>query len=263
MGAMNEEIALLEYLNALGVEKDVAKLYACLVQHGPQTISELSRSSGVERTRIYRLERRLNQSGLFEVEALYKRVKYAAAPLSNLRLLLANKEHELKSLQKSLDLLEKRYTARSASTTSIRVNYYHGAEGVKQMLWNQTRTRTEVLAILQRNMQVSTKAAFFEYWVRTANEHRLRSRGLVSDEFLASQGDWYSRRTNERLALWQARYVPPNLISIGSNMIIYNNVVAFYEWRAPEIYGVEINSPNNAEMQRSLFEIVWQQAEVV
>jgi sugar-specific transcriptional regulator TrmB len=74
IGSMPDDTAVLRtYFRKLGLEPEVADLYLALHAYGPQTISELSRHSKVERTRIYRLIDVLLEANLIEVETHYKR----------------------------------------------------------------------------------------------------------------------------------------------------------------------------------------------
>ena len=75
------------YFRKLGFDRELTTIYLALHTHGPQTISELSRSSGVERTRLYRTIDRLAASGLIETETHYKRHIFKAAPIANIHLL--------------------------------------------------------------------------------------------------------------------------------------------------------------------------------
>src|SRR5216117_1643330 len=87
------------YCVRLGLEPQVADIYYALQAQGPQTISELARTSGVERVQIYRLLDHFRTSGLVEVETRYKRSILHAAPITKLQVLLSKREQELKDLQ--------------------------------------------------------------------------------------------------------------------------------------------------------------------
>lgn len=86
-----DTLVLREYFSKLGLEPEIAELYLALHTYGPQSISELSRRSKVERTRIYRLIDVLAEANLIEVETHYKRSILRAAPVSNLQILLSKK----------------------------------------------------------------------------------------------------------------------------------------------------------------------------
>lgn len=251
------------YFLKLGLEPEVADLYLALHAYGPQTISELSRHSKVERTRIYRLIDVLTEVNLIEVETHYKRNILKAAPVSNLQILLSKKEDDLRMLRAELAGLQKTLHASSESTAPTKVQFYKGIEGLKQMFWNQTRADTENLSILYENMQNRTKSTFFERWVRTCNERGIHYRSLIGDHFLQTQKQWYATRDNERLEYWEARFVPKEIFGITHSTIIYNDVVAYYNWHKGNLFGIEVYNQEIADAQRTFFEMLWQQSQPV
>ncbi|HYH75273.1 MAG TPA: helix-turn-helix domain-containing protein [Candidatus Saccharimonadales bacterium] len=249
--------AVRNYFAKLGLESEIADIYLALHAHGPQTIAALARTSGVERTRIYRLIDRLLESNLIEVETHYKRGVIKAAPIANLHILITQREQELRSLQDELGLIEQVLARNSLSDPSTRVQFYKGPEGYKQMLWNETNARSEVLCLLYENMQVKTKAAFLERWMQKSNENGVRYRAMGSDTFLKSQKEWYSQHDNEQLKHWDFRYVSPTLFKITQSCDVYDDVVAYYSWKDNEIFGIEIHNKETAAQQRQLFELLW------
>lgn len=255
-----DNAAIRTYFAKLGLEHEIADMYLALYTHGPQTISELSRNAKVERTRIYRLIDKLMASNLIEVESHYKRGIIKAAPIANLRILISQKEQELKSLQDELGLIEQVLSRNDLSNSATRVQFYQGPEGVKQMFWNQTGSRTEAVSILRENMQTKTNEKFFERWAHTCNEQNLHFRSIVSDTFLASQKQWYAKHDNEKLTHWQGRYLAPNAFPIRHNTVIYSDVTSYFNWKNNEIFGIEIYNQDIADAQRAFFEMLWQTA---
>lgn len=251
------------YFSKLGLEPEVANIYLALHAYGPQTISELSRHSNVERTRIYRLIDVLTEVNLIEVETQYKRSIIKAAPISNLQILLSKKEEDLQSLRSELPAIQNALHTSNQSHVPTKVQYYKGIEGLKQMFWNQTRGTTENLSILYENMQNRTKSAFFERWVRTCNERGIKFRGLIGDHFLQTQKQWYAAKDNERLQHWQARLVPSEVFAITHSTIVYNDVVGYYNWHKGNLFGIEIYNQEIADAQRAFFEMLWQQSKPV
>lgn len=261
---MPEDIQVLRaYFAKLGLEPEIADIYLALHAYGPQSISELARRSQVERTRIYRLIDVLRESGLIEVETHYKRSIIKPAPVSNLQILLSKKEEELRSLQAELEAVQKTLHRQRHQGYATQVQFFRGIEGLKQMFWNETRSTTGNLAILYENMQNRTNATFFERWVREFNRNKIHSQALIGDHFLKTQKDWYNRRDNERVAVWDARYVPPELFEITHSTIIYNDVVAYYNWREGNVFGIEIHNQEIADAQRQFFKMLWAQSQPI
>lgn len=248
------------YLLKLGLGQEVADLYLTLHTYGPQGISQLSRLSGVERTRVYRLLETMKTTNLIEVEVHYKRSIIKAADIGGLESLLARREQELRGLQDELRHIEKVFTPQNITTPLTNVNFYQGAEGTKQMFWNQTKASSEVLCILFENMQSKTNAAFFERWVSKCNQRNLKFRGIIGAHFIESQKKWYATRQNERLAHWQSRTIDPNILAITHSTIIYDDVVSYFNWKKDAVFGVELHNREIAVAQRQLFALLWQQA---
>ncbi len=249
-----------DYFHRLGLEAEVADIYFSLYTLGPQTISALARSTSVERTRIYRLLDTLQKNALVEIEERHKSKLLKAVPLSNLHILFSNKEQELLQLQKELPRVEQILEQNVAASSGTKVQFYHGSDGAKQMLWNETNAKSEVVAILHDNIQIMSAEKFFERWVARANERNLHFRGVVSDNFIQSQQIWYETHVNERLKNWSERYIKSDLYEINHSTTVYDNVVTYSSWKDDEIYGIEIYNQEIADGQRKFFEMLWEQA---
>lgn len=249
--------AIRTYFAKLGFEPEIADLYLALHSHGPQTISELSRSAKVERTRIYRLIDKLLASNLIEVESRYKRGVIKAAPIANLHILITQKEQELKSLQDELELIQQVLARNSLSNPTTRVQFYQGSEGYKQMLWNEAKAKTDALCICHSIAQPKIKKLFFERWVEECNKNNVRFREIHGDAFRKSSKEWYALQQNIRLAHYEARYINNEVFPITHSCDVYDNVVAYYNWKGGEIFSIEIYNQDIADAQRRFFEMLW------
>jgi hypothetical protein len=252
-----------EYFAKLGLEPEIAEIYLALQAYGPQGLLQLARNAKIERTRLYRLIDTLTECQLVEVEELYKRKLYKAAPISNLQGLLTQREQEVRDLQKELLVLEKNYRTVEFRSPLTHVQFYRGGEGVKQMFWNQTRSKTECLSILYENMQSKSNLAFFERWVERCNAQSLTFRSIVGDHFLATQKAWYGEHENEKLKHWEGRCLSDSVLPITHSMITYDDVVAYYNWKDGEIFGLEIYNQQIAAAQRHTFEMFWEQGQPI
>jgi hypothetical protein len=125
------------------------------------------------------------------------------------------------------------------------------------MFWNETRSKTEVLSVLYQNMQIKTDSKFFERWVAACNDRGLIFRSIIGDTFIASQEAWYNVHKNDRLKNWSGRYVSEDVFPITHGMAIYDNVVAYYNWKDAEVFGIEIYNQEIADAQRTFFDTLW------
>lgn len=260
---MNVDINMIKnYFQKLDLLPEIADIYLSLHTRGPQTISDLARHSGVERTRIYRLIDELEQSNLVETQLDYKRRIFHAAPISNLQILISKKEQELEHLQQELDTIAQAFTRADLASPTTRVQFYQGADGTKQMFWNQTKAKGEILSILHEPMQHKTKKSFFQRWTQAMNQHDIKHRSVVDDEFLASLKKWRSKHSG-KTKTWDARHISPGQFTITSSTVIYDDIVVYYNWKDDEVFGVEIHNADIASTQRQFFEMLWQQSSVL
>lgn len=250
--------AVRNYFKKLGFEPVIADIYLALHANGPQTISALARNSRVERTKIYRLIDVLMSNNLIEVETHYKRGIVKAAPITNLHILINQKEQELKSLQDELGLIEQVLARNSLSNPATRVQMYNGVEGLRQMQWNQTRAKTDVLSIMNDPIQNVLGKAFTLRWADAMNNNNIKLRIIESPSFSAINKKWYeTEKIPEIMNDVRSMIMKPEVFEITYNTDIWDDVTAYYNWVDGDIYGIEIYNQQIADTQRQMFEMLW------
>ncbi len=97
---MNESIQdAIQTLTRLGPNLSQAKVYLALVQNGPATAKEISKTSGVNRQEIYRIMPKLQKLGLSE-KIICTPTKWKATPIQDgLSILLERKKKETSELE--------------------------------------------------------------------------------------------------------------------------------------------------------------------
>ena len=253
--------AVRNYFAKLGFEKEIADIYLALYANGPQSISALARSSHVERTHIYRLIDTLMASNLIEVETRHTRGIVKAAPISNLHILINQKEQELKSLQDELGLIEQVLARNSLSSPASRVQFYQGEDGIHQMMWNELDAKSEIVGYGYRIPEEGTGKKFMQRWTDEFEKRKLACRLIVGDDFVDS---WRSGLktvgTGARVKGVDYRAVPSADFAITHSCTVYNDVVAYFHWEGNEVFGVEMHTPAIADTQRQLLELIWQRS---
>lgn len=260
---MNDIPLLKSYLQKIGLTPHATRIYIALVQHGEQSITDIAQHSGLERTKVYRTLPELENSGLVRINSQSERSSIAAMPFDTVQILLSNKEQELDDLRRATPRVARALRELSSAAPRTNVKVYRGAEGIKQMLWNQTKASGELLSILRHGIQLDTRQKFFERWVSACNANEIAARSIVGADFNAGLDTWRTHREVERLKNWQGRSVPPEIFTIEHDMIIYDNTVGYFYWGSDEIFGIEITNQLVAKTQRQFFELLWNIAENV
>jgi len=257
-----QQSAIRTFFGKLGLEVELADIYIALHSHGPQSISALSRNAKVERTRIYRLLDRLMESNLIELETHHTRGIIKAAPITNLRILINQREEALKNLQDELGLIEQALARNSLSNPGVRVQLYHGPEGVRQMLQNELKAGTEILAYANRILEEATGKIFMDHWSGEFEARKLTIRQLVDEAYAKSQqtGRRSGIATSRKLGNSGQATVPEQLFKLRHVCHIYDQVVATYHWQDDDVYGIEIYNAGIADSQRQFFELLWERS---
>ncbi len=247
-----------EYLSKLGFDEEAVRLYGALVAKGPLTILEASRATGIERTALYRQIETLAERGLIEEVLEHKSRRIRAAEPEQVKMMVEQEKRRVKELEDNFGEFEKEIT-QLPEIKSTQVRYYRGISGIKQIMWNETKAKGEILGYTYRNMEEVAGIAFFKQWVAQIEKNKIITRDLRSDEFLKSMDEPGFERIHIDKSAW--RYLPDSVLKLSHNLDIYNNVVAIYYWENNDVFGVEIENEKMAETQRSIWNTLWKLAE--
>lgn len=256
-----------EFLNKLGLTDVEIRIYLVLNQSGPLTILNLSRRSGINRTKAYRTIEVMQKKGVIE-EIIDERKKLIKpSPIANLELLV--KEQELKTkfvIENYPSIATFLSNRQSVVQPGTKVLFYRGKDGIRQQVWNTLRVEGTLLGYSYRPL-VELIGEFYFSWYEEWVKRKKQMRDLYSDEYIKSKKEYiYVKKRQIRDSLdinmgnIESRYISPKILSINHQVDIYNEVVSLYNWHEGEVFGVEIYNEKIAQMQKQLFEIVWKLA---
>jgi len=143
-------------------------------------------------------------------------------------------------------------------TSQLAVRAYEGIEGFKQMLWHELKSKGEVLSLGGGDLEelVADPA-----WSMRHRERVLEA-GYRIREILNSETDLPTFITNkDYLEAYTCRGISAHTVVLEDQIVIYNDVVAIYNWRHSKKVGIEIISKSFAETMRSVFESFWKLTE--
>ena len=251
------------YFGKLGLSAEIADLYMALQAEGPQTISELARNSGVERTRIYRLVEQLGDSGLIETETRGQRTLLKPAPIAGLRTLIARKELELRSLHDELDLISQAMSSTQLSSPVLRTQYFAGKSGAQQMLQHEIVAGLPVVGMSTRLLQDAVGGTFLRQIQAQYAERPYRIQLLCNDTKLAPKLQRECTPANARAAGVQksdVQYITVETFKITQMWRVCGDTFALWQWHAGNFFGTELHSAELAETQRQFFTTLWDRA---
>jgi predicted DNA-binding transcriptional regulator len=251
---MDIKIALTDKLQAAGMAREEAHVYAELIKE-PTTHLQLSRRTGINRTKVYRLVGELEKRGLVNRKADDSGTVLVAGDPAMLEIAIANEEKRIAGQRQALSQVKPMFDMMSAPDASAFAVYtYEGHEGMKQMQWHELKARGELLMLGNVTVEqlVGNRAWAERFRARAATA------GYTVRELINVPYETAKFTNNEAfLRHYVARTTPKTELPINTPMMIYNNTVATYQCSGQERFGVEIISQSYAETMRHVFEHFW------
>jgi sugar-specific transcriptional regulator TrmB len=244
-------------MQTLDVSDDETKLYIHLLQKGMRTALDLSSETSFSRTQIYSLLDSLIEKGLV-VEVLRENGRgFEAAPPDNLKGFLTFKQRKYHSLEQALpEIIDSLSMVTRENITKSKIKYYSGIKGLKQVVWNETKSKG-----IFRIYEIEKIQAFLDE--KFASEVLLEFvKNQIMDRQLTNIKDYEAYTGVEEFVnnWWEIRYIDPEDLNINFETKIYNNVYCIYDFTGGKVFCVEIYNENLAEMQKQIFDFVWHYA---
>lgn len=260
---LNNKNEFYEKLTILGLTREEAKVYTELLKEA-QTHLSLSRLTGINRTKIYRLAEELVKKSLVTKETNDRGNYLVAKDPSTLGVGIANDEATLKKKRATYQsvLPDLEALLNIGGSDDLQVLTYDGKEGLKHMLWHELKTKDEILILGYGVMEDLVGKG------KWAEKHRERtiSAGYKIHELMNGKPDPSGYMTDfTQVArfkkIYELRYISDEILNITDNQIaIYNDTVAIYLSRGKRKVGVEIINRPYADMMRQMFNMYWKQA---
>lgn len=244
-------------LVAYGLTSDEAQVYLELLGNETLSALQISRNIHMGRTKVYRIIDKLINKELVVQKPSDLGLTFIADPPSQLDILLSKKEGEIKSLRTNLpNLIKNLDTHIQPGSKSSQVLFYRGEKGLSQVNWHLLRAKKEFLSYEVDNAEAYLTKQESEELRRKLVEKKISIRSLTNltrfDAFTQVPG---------MINLWQAGHIDKETLNISADIFIYNNVYTVVNYLSKkDIFCVEIYNENLANMQRQLFEVLWESA---
>ncbi|MCA9347800.1 hypothetical protein KC867_00140 [Candidatus Saccharibacteria bacterium] len=261
---LNNTNNLLSQLYRLGLSADEGKVYLALLKESMSHL-EVARKTGVNRTKVYRIADELEKRGLIAENQNDTGRRLVANNPMNLEIAIKTEEVKLdvkkSALHETIPVLQTIYGQKSIlGSSDFEVNTYEGVDGMKQMLWNELRTKDEILIFANGTLQDLVGSQ------RWAEKHRQKTldAGYIIREIVNPKGkpNQFTKNIAFVEQSYNRRFLDKEVIPISQQLCIYNDTVSIYNWQAGKKVGAEIVSKYFADMQRAIFEDYWQMAAI-
>jgi sugar-specific transcriptional regulator TrmB len=258
---LNNKDTILQCLRSLNLSADESKLYLELLK-GAASHLELSRATGINRTKVYRLADELEKRSLITTRTDDRGTFLIAADPTTLEVELVTQEEKLKSqrtvFEQLLPTLASIKKLGELSPTNFVVHTYEGIEGFKQMLWHELKTKDEVVIFGSGRLEDLVLSS------RWAEKHRvmtLKADYQIRELLNPGKKQEIFTKNPDYMTSYHRRLLPEDILVMEHQVAIYNDTVATYCWRHDQKVGFEVVNGPYAHMMRQVFEQYWQIAE--
>ena len=249
---------LLSRLQLLGLSEEEARIYLLLVGKGSLSALQVSREIHLARTKVYRILDNLIAKKLVTVQLGDWGKKFSANSYRELELLVKEKEYEAQKLKAELPLLfQQMGELWGSGQARSKVKYYSNTDGLEQVTWNSLNAK-EPLRIyeVEQDMSVFLDPGFSEKIREELVFNKITTLQLTNKKHIEP----YTKIAELVKKFWEVCYLAPKELEIKFEVLIYNDVVAMYNFKGEDKFCVEIYNENLAQMQKQLFDFVWEKA---
>lgn len=246
----------IKLLTPFGLSEQEAKIYLLLVRKGVLSALTISREIHMARTKVYRILDKLLAKNLVTVRLDDMGKKFEVGSYKELEFLVAEKETEAAKLKNDLPMVFNQLAVLAGhGSGESKVLYYTGIEGLKQITWNSLRTK-EVLRIFERSsMNEFMDKNYAEKMRERFVENDVHTHQLTNLKHMEA----YTKNA-EHVKRTEVRHLDPAEMEVVFEMLVYNDVVAIYNFTDEDKFGVEIYNDKLAKMQKQLFDYIWKKA---
>lgn len=237
------------------MSKDEARIFYELLKN-PATHLSLSQTTGINRTKVYRIVQDLEHRSLVTKRVDDRGSFLVASDPSVLEIPILEQEAQVMTRRAVLhDLLPRLHDVQAENGNAFIVQTYDGVEGLKQMCWHELKAKGELLSLGAGAVEDLIPS---RYW---AEKHRAlsveagyRVLEIIND---APYDNVTFTDNAEFMHQYECRVLPNSVATLANQTTIYNDTVAVYHWRDDQKSGVEIINKAYANTMRQIFMTFW------
>ena len=235
----------------LGFGDKEASVYLALLELGPSTTAEISRTAKINRTTGYDILESLVSDGLINPIGETKIQKFVAENPDKVIIFLENKiKQEEERLKQAYNLLPELFSIYNVEEKP-KVKYYEGVERIKEAFEDTLTAKIEIIGYA-----VGTDAfeAVGEEYLRDYFKRRV-SKNIKVRVIAPDDPDTLKVTAKDKEELRESYIVPRDKFYFTTETNIYNNKVLIMSWK--EKFAVMIESKEISDAQKKVFELAW------
>jgi len=241
-------------LKQLGLSDKEAIVYEKLSSFGVVQPAALAKPTKLGRTTVYAVLQQLEKKGLVEEKKVDGKINFVVSHPSNLETLIKSREKDIENDKKTLEnILPSLVSEYNLVSNKPNVRYFEGSEGLKEVELDALNAKSQVLEFIDAETIGKDFAKEEEALTKKRRKHGIKAIAIVLDSPLARKV--YGGKKNRNV-----KYISHDRYPFHAVVMIYDGKVSFIKLRKKNIIGVIIEDEDIYNMQKSIFNFVWEKA---
>lgn len=252
---MNEKI-----LYNLGLTKVQAEIFDCLLQNGPQKAVDIAKKTKRPRGVAYKgLEELISLKLAIKKEGKAGITVFSAEHPSNLEQILEKKEKDLAKAKSAFEnSLPDLVSAFNLISNKPGVRFYEGEEGLIKVLEDTLTSKTDICLLL--NKEALEKEDEFRK-VNAIYKKKREQLGIKKKVIRIGAEPYHEASAGlDYQKITEIRYLDKPNSSFKSSIQIYDNKISFQVINKEKIISFLIEDKNIYEMNKFIFDCLWEEA---
>jgi HTH-type transcriptional regulator, sugar sensing transcriptional regulator len=245
---------IVEKLIEYGLSEPEAKIYCSTLALEEATVDKIARHADLNRTSSYPIFERLMKMGLISQGKKKKKTVFKAARPEKLVNILDEKKEGITAILPDLKNLFDISRGRPG------VSFFAGAEGLKTVLLDILNEAKEVYILGEGESFINAIPGWTEAYIKKRAGKNIKIKMILRATDYGINSIKKIRESGGLNNSLQVRMLPEAYRIDYSGFDIYNNKVVLYSFEKDN-HAVVVESPVIARMMKTVFEILWNEAE--
>jgi sugar-specific transcriptional regulator TrmB len=254
----DNQTEIAEALQALNLSPEVAEIYLYLARNGHSSALSVSSKTGISRTQVYRHLEQLIKLSLVSEEKPYWGTYFYALPISNLETEINLQQQNLQEAKTKLKAAENVFENLFRDSDPSQTITYKGISGLKQALWHLTKAKKEY-----KVFEVDHISNLLDLKFSRSMRQKEIDKGIRSYDLSNKKSHRVADLEPVDLSLSKIKYIPPEILKIKYEIIIYNDQITLIDYFSPEPTALEIKNKSLSLMMSQMHDAFWAMAEEV
>jgi len=242
-----------EILINAGFDPSDAEIYQVLAENGEISVPQIQEHARLSRAAIYDSLAKLLAKDFIDYRKEGRNAYYKPNHPNKLFGLIEEKKQQTAIFSQEMEETIKQLTGSyNLANKKPGVRFFEGVEGFREALHDSLNAK-EIYTFVNPSLINKYVNEVNTEYVKERRKRGINKKMLVPDE--ASSREFLAKQGGE---LSDVRFLPKNLTPFKTGVQIYDNKISYFTLRETSIIAIIVEDPDIYDMQRSIFEYLWE-----